>query len=225
MIANFYIVGLPIGNYNDITLRAIQVLKDVDFIVCESEKEYKKLCFSLNIILKKFIVCNKNLEKEAIVLTLDLLKKGENGALISDCGTPLLEDPGFILINAIRSNGYKIVSVPGPNSIITAITLSPFKIKDFYFAGFLSQKNEKREKEIKDLIKRKETIILMEAPYRLYNILALFKKIIPDRNIYVPFDLTMENERIFYGKASDIEKDMLKQNIKSGEFLIVIEKK
>ncbi len=225
MEVNFYIVGLPIGNYKDITLRAIEVLKEVDFIVCESEKEYKKFFSFLDIPLKKFIVCNENLEKEAIELTLNLFEKGEKGALISDCGTPILEDPGFLLIRAICDKGYRVSSLPGPNSIITAITLSPFKINEFYFAGFLPQKNELREKKLKELIKRKETVILMESPYRLYNILQLLKKVIPERNIYLPFNLTMADEQIFYGKAIDIEKKMIKQNIKRGEFLIVIEEK
>ena len=222
---DFFIVALPIGNYRDISLRAIDILNSVDFVVCENEKEYKRLVSFLNIPLKKFVICNENYEKDAIELSLSLLKNGEKGALISDCGVPIFEDPGFLLIEAIRRNGYKVTSIPGPNSIITVISLSPFKIKDFYFAGFLSQKSDIREKELRDLIKRKETIILMESPHRLFNILDLLKKIIPDRKIYLPFNLTMEDEMIFYDKPKNIEKDIQKIGIKKGEFLIVIESK
>lgn len=220
---NFFIVGLPIGNYRDITLRAIDILKEVDFIVCENEKEYKKVFTYLNIDIKKFVLCNEDSEKESIELVIDLLKKGEKGALISDCGVPVFEDPGFLLIDSIRKNGYRVTSVPGANSIITAISLSPFKIRKFYFASFLSQKKELREKELRDLIKRKECIILMESPYRLNNIIELFKKIIPKRNIYIPFNLTMDDEKFFYGKPEYVEKEIIKNNIKKGEFLIVIE--
>ena len=228
MIENFYIVATPIGNYNDITIRAIEILKNVDFIVCEEEREYRKLFSYLKIDIKKYIICNEHSghrEKEATELVIDLLRKGEIGALISDCGTPLFEDPGFALINAIRENGFLIVSIPGANSLITALSLSPFPIKDFYFAGFIPKKDNEREKFILDNLKRKEMIIFMETPYRLINLLDLLKKTLKNRKIYLPLDLTTKKEKLFYGNINEVYEKIKKSNTTKAEFLIIIERK
>jgi 16S rRNA (cytidine1402-2'-O)-methyltransferase len=168
-------------------------------------------------------LCNEHNEKEAIELTLDLLKKGEIGALISDCGTPLIEDPGFELIKSLKACKQKITSVPGANSIVNGIVLAPFKIKDFYFAGFLPKKNEERETKLKKLLERNETVIFMESPYRLRNIIELLKKNLKKRKIYIPFNMTMESEDFFYGSPDEIMSILESKNITKGEFLIFIE--
>jgi 16S rRNA (cytidine1402-2'-O)-methyltransferase len=222
---NFYIVPTPIGNYEDITLRALNVLKEVDFIVCEQEKEYKKLLGILGINEKKFILCNEHYEDESIELVFPLLEKGEKGALISDCGTPLFEDPGFNLIRSIRNKGYKITALPGANSIITALSLSPFKIKDFYYAGRLSPNSEEKKREIIELLKRKETIILLDTPYRLLNIISLLKNTNINRRIFVSYNLTMEDEELLWGNPDFVEKSIFSKNIKKGEFVIIVESK
>ena len=220
---NFYIVASPIGNYEDISLRALKVLKEIDFIVCEQENEYKKLFGSLGIKEKKYILCNEHYENEAVELVLPLLEKGEKGALISDCGTPLFEDPGFKLIKSIRNNGYKITALPGACSIITALSISPFEINDFYYAGRLSPKNEDKKKEISKLLKRKESIILIDAPYRLMNIISLLKYFDNKRRIFISYNLTMEDEELLWGTPEFVEKKLIKKNIKKGEFVIIIE--
>jgi len=222
---NFFVIATPIGNYKDITIRAIEILKELDFIVCEEEREYKRLFGYLNIPPKKFILCNEHNEDEAISLTIELLKKGEKGGLISDCGTPLFEDPGYKLISSIRANNFKITGLPGPNSLILALSLSPFKIKDFYFVGFLPRKLEERESKLLNILKRKEAIILMEAPYRLPNILESLKKYLKERRVFIPYNLTMEDEKLFYGSISQVEKQIIESNVKKGEFLIIIEGK
>ncbi|MCK4798413.1 MAG: 16S rRNA (cytidine(1402)-2'-O)-methyltransferase [Spirochaetes bacterium] len=220
---NFYIIATPIGNYEDITLRAINILKKVDFIVCEQEREYKKLFGIVGIKEKKFILCNEHNEEESIDMVIPLLKKGEKGALISDCGTPLFEDPGFKLVESIRKNGYKITSLPGANSLITTLSLSPFKINKFYYAGFLPQKKEERKIELLRLLKRKEAIILIEAPYRLKNILSLLKELIYSRRIFISYNLTMADEELFWGSPIEVEQMILSKKINKGEFLVIIE--
>jgi len=222
---DFYIIATPIGNYKDISLRSLETLKTVDFIVCEEEREYKKLSGILGCGLKKFVVCNEHNESEAVEISLELLKKGEVGALVSDCGTPLFEDPGFQLLNALRNNNYRLTSLPGANSMLTALPLCPFRIKDFYFAGFLPKKKEDREKHLINLLKRAEPIILMEAPYRLKNILELLKLHLKNRKIFIPFNLTMEDEQLFYGSVIEVENKLNKMNIEKGEYLIFIERK
>lgn len=221
---NFYIVATPIGNYNDITKRAYEILNSVDFIVCESEKEYKKLFGILGIKEKKFVLCNEHSENDAIELVLPLLKKGETGALISDCGTPLFEDPGFKLINIIRESGYKVTSLPGANSIITALSLCPFRVTSFFYSGLLPKNSDEREVALKELLKRKETIIIIEAPYRLKNILDSLTKLKTTRDICIAYNLTLPDETIIWGNISEVEKKIKMLNIKKGEYIIIINK-
>jgi len=222
-VSDFYIVATPIGNYKDITFRAHETLQKVDFVVCESEKEYDKLFGALGILKKKFVVCSRDNEREATEISYELLKKGESGALISDCGTPLFEDPGFELINFLRKKNIKITALPGANSIINALTLVPFRVKEFYFAGFISQKKENREKEIDILLKRREAIVLMESPYRLKNILELLKKKLKSRALFISYNLTLPDETLFYGDVVKVEKEIAMKNINKGEYLIIIE--
>lgn len=221
---NFFIVATPIGNLGDITKRAYETLNNVDFIVCESEKEYKKLFGLLGIKEKKFILCNEHCEDDAIELVLPLLKKGEIGALISDCGTPLFEDPGFKLVNIIRESGYKITSIPGANSLITAISLSPFKIDSFYYAGLLPANKKEREETLKKLLERKEVIIIIDAPYRLFQLINTFLKINLKREICILYNLTLPDETIIWGNILEVEKKIKILNIKKGEYIIIINK-
>jgi len=224
-LINFYIVATPIGNYDDISIRALNILKEADFIVCEEEREYKKLFYHLGIKEKKYILCNEHNEKEAIELVLPLLDNGEKGALISDCGTPLFEDPGFNLIGQIRAKGYKITSLPGANSLITMLSLAPFKIKNFYYAGFLPKNNQEKSQKLYKLLKREEAIIIMETPYRLKSILELLKKHIYNRKIFIAYNLTMEDEELIWGDPASVLNKITNIGIEKGEFLILIEPK
>lgn len=219
---DFYITATPIGNYQDITLRALETLRSVDFIVCEKEKEYKKLFGYLDLPIKDYVLCDKKREKEAIELTLELLGEGKKGALISDCGTPLFEDPGYLLISSVRKK-FKITALPGANSVITALCLTPFKIDRFYFAGFLPREKKEREKALNGLLKRKEAVIFFETPYRLQNVLELLKKYAYKRKICIPYNLTMSDEYIFAGNADRISAAMKKREINKGEFMIILD--
>ena len=230
-ISRFYIIATPIGDYQDITFRAVEALKSVDFIVCEHEREYQKLCSMLHIPQKKYIVSDRKREQSAIPMILDCLRSGEIGGLVSDCGTPLFEDPGYRVLDAIRKANEKspnkplaeIISLPGSNSIITAMTLAPFEIKDFYFAGFITRDNDKRAAELGRLLKRRETIIFMESPYRLQNTLELLKKLAGKRNIYIPFDLTLPTRKLYYGKADKVATAIEKDGIEKGEFIVFVQ--
>ncbi|MCG8571539.1 MAG: SAM-dependent methyltransferase [Spirochaetes bacterium] len=224
-MADLYIIATPIGNYQDITLRAIEKLKCVDFIICEHEKEYKRLFSALHIPLKEYILCQRKNEQEAIDLSLELLNENKNGALISDCGTPLFADPGFRLIQAVRNINHNIISLPGPSSLLMAMTLSPFKIDDFYYAQFLPQNNQQREKAIQVLLKRTETIILLETPYRLHNLLTLLVRFCKHRKVFIPFNLTTTEERIIWGTPDFVKKQVSDLGIKKAEFLVMIERK
>ncbi|MBP5705714.1 MAG: hypothetical protein J6W76_00395 [Spirochaetales bacterium] len=230
-ISKFYIIATPIGDYQDITFRAAEALKSVDFIVCEHEREYQKLCSMLHIPQKKYIVSDRKREQSAIPMILDCLRKGETGGLVSDCGTPLFEDPGYRVLDAIRRENDKtpkkplaeIISLPGPNSIITAMTLAPFEIKQFYFAGFITRDNDKRGAELGRLLQRRETVIFMESPYRLQNTLELLKKFAGKRNVFIPFDLTLPTRKLYYGKPDKVAAAIAADGIDKGEFIVFVE--
>ncbi len=227
-LANFYIIATPIGDYADITVRALQILQQVDFIVCEHEREYKKLFSMLHIPEKKYIVSDKKREFESTPLILDLLRSGQSGGLISDCGTPLFEDPGYRVLESIRkANGQKpfakIISLPGANSIVTAMTLAPFEIKQFFFAGFITRDSSNRDDEIKKLLHRRETVIFMESPYRLQNTLDLLKKNAGKRKIYIPIDLTLPTEKLYYGSAESVAEKIAKDGIEKAEFIVFLQ--
>ncbi len=219
----FYIVPTPLGNPEDITLRAVRVLKEVDFVVCEHHKEYIRLAAALQIPVKEWIECQRR-DSESCMERLDeLLSAGKTGALVSDCGSPVFEDPGFPVLRYVAEKNIKLVSLPGANSLITSLPLSPFEIRSFYFAGFISQKKGLREQDLKKLLKRKEWVILLETPYRLKNILELMQNFAPKRSIVLPFNLTLPDEAVYCGNAGEILKALARDNKNKGEFLIMIE--
>lgn len=219
----FYVVPTPLGNLEDITLRALKTLKEVDFVVCEHRREYFRLARLLNLPIKDYVECSKKNEKDSIVEVEKYLAQGKTGALVSDCGTPLFEDPGFLLLRHLYERDVDIVSLPGANCLITALPLSHFEIKQFYFAGFISQKKDKRERELKTLLKRKECVILLETPYRLLNLLDLFVQFAPARELVVPFNLTQEKEKVYRGKAEKIKRELVADRNEKGEFLVIME--
>ena len=223
-MVDFYVVPTPLGNPEDITLRAIRILKDADFVVCEHHKEYVHLALALNLPVKEWVECTRSREHECLDFVLEQITAGKVGTLVSDCGSPLFEDPGFYLIRQLQKRvDVNLVSLPGANSLITALPLSHFEVKYFYFAGFISQKKERREQELKALLKRKEVVILLETPYRLWNIVELLKLHAKNRQIVIPFDLTMPTEKVYRGKPDEIASLLKSDGIEKGEFLIIIQ--
>ena len=216
------IVSTPIGDYSDITLRALRILNESDYIICEEYKEASKLLrfFEINKELKSLNEHNETDSSDEIFL--DLLN-GKNLSIISDCGTPVFSDPGSIILQKCIDANIKIEFIGGANSVIASIVLSGFDISRFYYAGFLSPKSEIRKKELQSLKYLKRTIVLMEAPYRLKAILQDIKDIFVHRKIFVAFDLTMQSEKKFRGTASEILDTIGEDNLK-GEFLIIIDK-
>lgn len=216
------IVSTPIGDYSDITLRALRILNESDYIICEEYKEASKLLrfFEIKKELKSLNEHNETESSDEIFL--DLLN-GKNLSIISDCGTPVFSDPGSILLQKCIDANIKIEFIGGANSVIASIVLSGFDISRFYYAGFLSPKSEIRKKEFQNIKYLKRTIVLMEAPYRLKAILHDIRDIFVHRKIFVAFDLTMKSEKKFRGTASEILETIGEDNLK-GEFLILIDK-
>ena len=221
MNTKLYIVSTPIGNYEDITLRALNTLKEVDFIICEEFKEARRFLSHYK-IEKELVSLNEHNEEEASREVLNKIKEGKSAALISDCGTPLFSDPGTQLVQMCIEAKIEVVPVPGASSIMSALVGSGFKLDKFYFAGWLSPKSEIRKKELLRLKNIKEIIVLMETPYRLKAILADVSKIFGEKiNIVVAFDLTLPKEQFLRGTAVHILKIAEEKNLK-GEFVLLL---
>lgn len=223
MIENkkLYIVSTPIGNFDDISLRAVKILQEVDFIICEEFKEARRLLSHLN-IEKELVSLNEHNEEESSGELFSRIMNGQSAALISDCGTPLFSDPGSQLVQLCINAKVDVVPVPGANSLLPALVGSGFKLDKFYYAGWLSPKRDLRRKELLRLKNIREIIVIMETPYRLKTILTDIVKIFgPKINLSVAFDLTLPTEKFFRGNAEKILNIVLEKNLK-GEFLIVI---
>ncbi len=224
MNAKLYIVSTPIGNYEDISLRAINVLKSVDFIICEEFKEARRLLSTYQ-IEKELHSLNEHNEKEASQEIFQRIKEGKSAALISDCGTPLFSDPGNLLVQMCIAAKIDIVAIPGASSLLPALVGSGFNLDRFYYAGWFSPKSELRKKELLRLKGIKELIVLMETPYRLKAILTDVSKIFgASTKIVVAFDLTLSTEKFFRGTVSEILKSVSEKNLK-GEFVLLINNK
>lgn len=212
-----YVVSTPIGNLEDITLRAIKTLFTVDIIVCEDTrktgvllKHYAPLLKSIGVQPRKprFISYYEENELQRIPEIIEFLKNGENVALISSSGTPTISDPGFKLVRACKRAGFKVVPIPGASSILAALVASGLPTDKFLFLGFLPQKEGKRKKLLRHLLlsfktlKQAYTVVLYESPYRLADTLKGIKEIFGDIEIVVARELTKIHEEIWQGKAS-----------------------
>ncbi len=221
MKGNLYLVSTPIGNYDDITIRGLNILKNSDFIICEEFKEARRLLSHYQ-ISKELVSLNEHNEKEIVNDIILRLIEGNSAALISDCGTPLFSDPGHLLVEVCISQSIKVVPIPGANSMIPALTGSGFDIEKFYYYGWLSPKKDIRRTQLLQIKKVNEVIVILDTPYRLKSLLTDIVKII-GKNIpsVLAFQLTMENEKFFRGTTEEILNISEKQNLK-GEFVLII---
>jgi len=229
MKGELYIVSTPIGNYDDITLRALKVLKSADLIVCEEFKDARRL-LSYYKIEKELINLNEHNEEETSNEIIEKLTAGKNIALISDCGTPVFSDPGKVLVDLCIQNEIKIVPVPGASSLLSALVASGTDLNRFYYYGWLSPKKELRRKQLLDLKKRKsagsfgETVVLMETPYRLKTLLIDIAKILGEKtNCVLAFELTTEKENFYRGTTEQLLKIVDDKKLK-GEFVLILDK-
>ena len=221
MKPKLYIVSTPIGNYEDITLRALRILKDCDFIICEEFKEARRL-LSYFKIEKELFSINEHNENENVNDLLLKILDGKTAALISDCGTPLFSDPGHLLVDLAIQNRIDVIPVPGASSLLTALVGSGLDFEKFYYYGWLSPKKDIRRKQLLDLRKRKETIVLLDTPYRLKSLMEDIVKLLGS-NIpcVLAFELTKENEKFYRGNTQNILNAVERESLK-GEFVLIL---
>lgn len=215
---SLFIVATPIGNLKDITLRAIETLKSVDYILCEDTRVTGRLLNEYS-IGKRMVGFNDFNEESKIAQIISDLSSGLSIALVSDAGTPLVSDPGFKLIRQAGAAGIKIESIPGPTAAIVALTVSGLPTDKFLFLGFLPKKDGKRLellKNAKDATSSvKSTVIIYESPFRVLKTLEQIKEVFGDIEIVVARELTKMHEEVYRGRISSF-----KMNLK-GEFVIL----
>jgi 16S rRNA (cytidine1402-2'-O)-methyltransferase len=222
MAGTLFLVATPIGNWEDITLRALRVLKEVDLVVYEERKEGSRLLRHFGID-KPVESLNEHNEVAATHTILSRIKSGASVAVISDAGTPVFSDPGQTLVQRALQLGIHVVPIPGASSLMPALIVSGFPIREFLFQGFLSPKRERRIAELQKLNRETRTVVLMEAPYRLVQLVRDIAEVFGDsRRVCVAFDLTLPTEAIFHGSATELYKQFQKEERK-GEFVLLLE--
>jgi len=221
MTGKLYIVATPIGNMEDITLRAVKVLKDCDVILCEEFKPARRLLKRLEIADKELVSINEHTEmNEADNVLYRILQKGESMALISDCGTPVFSDPGAKLIERAVEFEIPVVPIPGVSSLMTTLSVLNFKLENFVFGGFLSRDSASRQREMMKLRNTGMPVVLMDTPYRLGVVLADAAKVFgKGRQATLACDLTTKQEKVYRGTLGEITA---RTENKKAEFMLVI---
>jgi len=218
--STLYIVSTPIGNMEDITLRALRILKEVDLIAAEDTRRTGLLLkhFGIQAPLTSYFEGNELKKRDFIIAKL---KEGKKVALVSDAGTPGISDPGFRLIQLAIENQVPIVPIPGSSAVITALSVSGLPTDAFLFKGFLPHKSKKKRDLLKELEHVRETLIFYESPHRISETLRDVLEILGDREIVLTRELTKAYEEIIRGKVSEILNQVGDRSLK-GEITLVI---
>ncbi|MCD6168893.1 MAG: 16S rRNA (cytidine(1402)-2'-O)-methyltransferase [Caldisericia bacterium] len=216
-----FIVSGPIGNLDDITIRALKVLRMVDLIVCEDTRVTSKLLNRYR-ISKRLISYHEGNEKKRRKEILSYLSSGKNIALMSDAGTPCISDPGEKLIDECIKEDIEIKTIPGPSSVISSLVISGIKSMPFLFIGFLPKKEKEREKVVEKYFYLNTTIVFFESPHRLIDTINYLAKRFPERKIALIKELTKIHEEVIRGTLKEVA-DLLKDKNIKGEWTVVLE--
>ena len=217
--ATLYLIPTPIGNMEDITIRAINTLKSVDVIFSEDTRVTKQLLNYLE-INKKLISSHNFNEANNENILLKYLNDGKNVGVVTDRGTPIISDPGYELVKIAIKNDYNVVSLPGPTALIPALTVSGLNPSPFTFYGFLNSKDSKQKKELEELKDLSSTLIFYEAPHRVLKTLENMKSVLGNRQISISREISKKFEEVYRGTIDEVIKEL--GEVK-GELVIVID--
>ncbi|MCK4812892.1 MAG: 16S rRNA (cytidine(1402)-2'-O)-methyltransferase [Candidatus Marinimicrobia bacterium] len=218
--STLYIVATPIGNLEDITFRAVQVLKDVDTIICEDTRVTGRLLARYEIPKKPLIPHYKNQEAKAIVPVIKQLQEGKTLALVSDAGTPGISDPGFYLVSEIVKAGFRVEPIPGPAAVTALLSVSHIPNQHFYFEGFLPHKKG-RQTRLKYLAEMDCGVVFYESTHRIMKFLTEIADYFGKRELLIGRELTKIHETIFRGSCSEAIAFFTEHSVK-GEFVIYV---
>ncbi|AZB41175.1 16S rRNA (cytidine(1402)-2'-O)-methyltransferase [Bacillus sp. FJAT-42376] len=216
-----YLVPTPIGNLEDMTFRAIRILKEADLIAAEDTRQTKKLCnhFEIDTPLTSYHEHNKESSGYKII---DYLNEGKTIALVSDAGMPTISDPGSELVAAALEENLTVVPLPGANAALTALIASGLTPQPFFFYGFLNRQKKEKKKELEKLKSRQETIIFYESPHRLKDTLSIMEEILGNRQVVLSRELTKKFEEFIRGSLSEAN-EWARSNEVRGEFCLIVE--
>ena len=217
---NLYIVATPIGHPKDITLRALDTLKQVDFIICEDIRNASRLFKQCDLEMKPAVVLSEHNENNDAADIAARILMGEDAALISDCGTPVFADPGTRLIESAASLGVRVIPLPGASSLMATLSVLDRTLHQFVFGGFLPRDKSERLTALKNLKALRKSLVIMDTPYRMEAVLSDVNKIFSSKQqILLATDLTLKSEHIYRGTVGEIQNSLIKNK---AEFILVI---
>lgn len=217
-----FITATPIGNLDDITLRAIDTLRSVDLVAAEDTRHSLHLLNHLG-LSKKMISLHEHNERRRIDQVLALLQQGKQIALISDAGTPLISDPGFPLVRAAIENGFRVIPIPGVSSVITALSVAGLPTDEFCFHGFLAHKNSDRLAALEALKKRSGTHVFFESTHRITRLIEQIDQVLPLAQIVIAKEMTKRYENFIRGTATECLRVFNQDEyLEKGEFVVLI---
>lgn len=222
-LGTLYVVGTPIGNLEDVTLRALRILKEADVIFCEDTRVTKRLLEKYDIHTRTTSL-NARTEHAKIGSVIGALTEGKKVALTTDAGTPGISDPGSLVVSVIREKipEVRIEAIPGPSALTTALSIAGMPIADFVFLGFLPHKKG-RQTLFKEMAEAKRATVFYESPHRIMKTLASLAEIIPDRTIGIARELTKIYEEIVRGTAQEVlEYFEANKEKQKGEFVVIV---
>ncbi len=220
-MGTLYIIATPIGNIEDITLRAIRILKEVDYILCEDTRVTRKLLSHYDIRKKNLLVVNDKSEFRVLDKIVSLLYKGKKLALVSDAGTPLISDPGYVLVKRVREEGFEIVAIPGPSSLTAALSIAGLPVIPFTFFGFPPKKKSKLDKILRVVKSLNHTSVFFVSPYRLVDFLERVKNLNGEREIVLVKEVTKKFETVISGNVEKVVEELKNSDIK-GEWVVLV---
>jgi 16S rRNA (cytidine1402-2'-O)-methyltransferase len=223
MFMPLFIVATPIGNLEDITFRALRVLKEADLIACEDTRYTAKLLTHYGFSVPRESYHEFN-EESRVPHLVQLLREGKKIALVSDSGTPLISDPGYRLVSACRQEGIEVVPIPGPCAAVAALVGAGLPSDCFFFAGFLPARSAIRKRRLEEVAQIPATLIFYEAPHRILESLQDMAAILGDRKAVIARELTKIHEEFVAGKISEILEAFGNRPKIQGEFVLIVER-
>jgi len=215
-----YLVATPIGNLEDITLRALRVLRECDVVAAEDTRHSGRLLkhFGISKPLLSYFQFNEAKRSEEII---ERLRRGEKVALVTDAGSPGISDPGERVVKAAIAAGLRVESVPGPSALVAALTASGLPTDEFHFIGFLPHKSGQRRNKLESLKGFDGTLVLYESPYRIEKLLVELSEVFPEREVVLARELTKKFEEFLRGKPAELLVIAKKRSLK-GEFVVMV---
>jgi len=218
--STLYLVATPIGNLEDITLRALRTLKECDVVAAEDTRRTGQLLrhFGISKPLLSYFQFNEAKRSEEII---ERLRRGEKVALVTDAGSPGISDPGERVVKAAIAAGFRVEPVPGPSALVAALTASGLPADEFHFIGFLPHKSGQRRKKLEGLKSFEGTLVLYESPYRIEKLLGELQEVFPERQVVLARELTKKFEEFLRGSPSELLETIRKRSVK-GEFVVMV---